>query len=173
MSTSFFFVPKSQRLCLRQFRDFYLNNIKRQTIKIIKNFVILIFSPSTFCSVIHIKKRIIYYLCMWLRQNQRFQIMLTSPSLFCQVNAIFQVKRNSVIQRSDSILSRLWIRLFLSHRNHLRFIYPSVERLEITAKREAEKTFPIMEARNRAIARFPRHHVARRQPQLHWKLISA
>jgi len=45
MSTSFFFIPKSQRLCLRQFRDFYLNNIKRQTIKIIKNFVILIFSP--------------------------------------------------------------------------------------------------------------------------------
>lgn len=31
--------------------------------------------------------------------------------------------------------------------------------MEITAKREAEKTFPIMEARNRAIARSPRRHV--------------
>lgn len=48
-----------------------------------------------------------------------------------------------------------------------------VEHLEITAKREAEKTFPIMEARNRAIARFPCRHVARRRPQVHWKLISA
>lgn len=37
-------------------------------------------------------------------------------------------------------------------------MYP--ERLKITVKREAEKTFPIMEARNRAIARFPRRHVA-------------
>lgn len=49
-----------------------------------------------------------------------------------------------------------------------------IRRMEITVKREAEKTFPIMEARNRAIARSLRRHVARWwQEQVHWKLISA
>ncbi|KYM83142.1 hypothetical protein ALC53_06409 [Atta colombica] len=51
-------------------------------------------------------------------------------------------------------------------------LFAFVEHLEITAKREAEKTFPIMEARNRAIARFPCHHMARRRPQICGKVFN-